>query len=92
MDWASIPKEAYGLAGVVLGGAICLVTTLLYQWRQQRLERKKLVEGRWVEKAGERRRRYYKLTAAGRKALAEQRRSWRVFVRALDRLTGFANA
>jgi hypothetical protein len=34
MDWASIPKEAYGLAGVVLGGAICLVTTLLYQWRQ----------------------------------------------------------
>jgi transcriptional regulator len=57
-----------------------------------RLERKKLVEGRWVEKAGERRRRYYKLTAAGRKALAEQRRSWRVFVRALDRLTGFANA
>jgi transcriptional regulator len=57
-----------------------------------RLERKRLVEGRWVEKAGERRRRYYRLTAAGRKALAEQRRSWREFVNALNRLTGFGHA
>jgi transcriptional regulator len=57
-----------------------------------RLERKRLVEGRWVEKAGERRRRFYRLTPAGRKALAEQRQSWRVFVRALNRLTGFSHA
>ena len=56
-----------------------------------RLERKGLVEGHWVEKAGERRRRYYRLTPAGRKALAEHRRSWREFVRALNRLTGFAH-
>src|SRR3977135_2127756 len=54
-----------------------------------RLERKKLVEGKWVEKAGERRRRFYKLTPAGRKALAAHRESWRVFVTALNRLTGF---
>jgi transcriptional regulator len=57
-----------------------------------RLERKGLVEGRWVEKAGERRRRYYRLTAAGRKELAVQRRSWREFMRVLNRLTGFSNA
>jgi PadR family transcriptional regulator, regulatory protein PadR len=57
-----------------------------------RLERKKLVEGRWVEKAGERRRRFYRLTAAGKKALAEQRRSWREFVAALNHLTGFGHA
>jgi transcriptional regulator len=57
-----------------------------------RLERQGLVEGRWVEKAGERRRRYYKLTAAGRKELAKQRRSWCEFVGALNRLTGFSNA
>jgi len=55
-----------------------------------RLERKGLVEGRWIEKAGERRRRYYKLTPAGRKMLAGQRKSWREFVAALDRVTGFA--
>ena len=57
-----------------------------------RLERKKLVEGKWVEKAGERRRRFYKLTPAGRRALAEQRRNWREFVDALQRLTGFSHA
>src|SRR5215467_10224236 len=49
-----------------------------------RLERKRLVEGRWVEKAGERRKRFYRITAAGRKALAEHRRTWREFVDALD--------
>jgi PadR family transcriptional regulator PadR len=57
-----------------------------------RLERKKLVEGKWVEKAGERRRRFYKLTPLGRRALAEQRRTWREFVHALNRLTGFSHA
>jgi len=57
-----------------------------------RLERKKLVEGKWVEKAGERRRRFYRLTAQGRRALAEQRRTWREFVDALNRLTGFNHA
>jgi PadR family transcriptional regulator, regulatory protein PadR len=45
-----------------------------------RLERRGLVEGRWVERAGERRRRFYKLTAAGKKRLAAQRASWRAFL------------
>lgn len=57
-----------------------------------RLERKGLVEGRWVEKAGERRRRFYRLTAQGRRALAHQRRNWREFANALNRLTGFNHA
>jgi PadR family transcriptional regulator PadR len=57
-----------------------------------RLERKRLVEGRWVEKAGERRRRFYRLTPAGRRALADHRRSWREFVSALNTLTGFSHA
>ena len=57
-----------------------------------RLERKKLVEGRWVEKAGERRRRFYRLTPLGRRTLAQHRRSWREFVAALNRLTGFGHA
>ena len=57
-----------------------------------RLERKQLVEGKWVEKTGERRRRYYKLTPAGRRALVAHRRTWREFVSALHRLTGFNHA
>src|ERR687897_3887320 len=45
-----------------------------------RLERRGWIQGRWVEKAGQRRRRYYRLTAGGRKVLAERRRSWAEFV------------
>ena len=51
-----------------------------------RLERKGWIEGRWVEKAGQRRRRYYRMTTAGRKVLGEQRRSWQAFVTAIDRI------
>jgi PadR family transcriptional regulator, regulatory protein PadR len=52
-----------------------------------RLERRGWLEGRWVEKAGQRRRRYYRLTAAGRKVLAEQRTGWHAFVEAINRIT-----
>src|SRR5581483_3145454 len=48
-----------------------------------RMEDRAWISGRWVEKAGERRRRYYRLTAAGRAALHEQRASWREFVAAI---------
>ena len=41
-----------------------------------RLERRGWVAGRWVEKPNERRKRFYRLTAAGKKALAAQRKSW----------------
>src|SRR4026209_1304698 len=44
-----------------------------------RLEKRKWIEGRWVEKAGARRRRLYRITAAGRKILAEQQEGWRAF-------------
>src|SRR5262245_25896154 len=53
-----------------------------------RLEERGWIEGRWVERAGERRRRFYKLTTAGRKILAEQRSTWRTFVEAMSRITG----
>src|SRR5919108_4922812 len=45
-----------------------------------RLERRGLIGGRWVEKAGQRRRRYYTLTSAGRKVLAERRKNWSTFM------------
>src|ERR671914_148650 len=53
-----------------------------------RLEERGWIEGRWVEKAGERRRRYYKLTPAGHKALAAQRDTWQEFVTSIARITG----
>ena len=51
-----------------------------------RLERKGLIVGRWVEKAGERRRRYYRLTAEGRRSLSAERGTWREFVATINRL------
>jgi len=53
-----------------------------------RLEKRGLIKGRWREKPGERRRRFYTLTAAGRKILAEQRRTWKDFFAALDHVAG----
>src|SRR5207237_361698 len=54
-----------------------------------RLEKRGWIIGRWVEKAGQRRRRYYRLTPAGSAVLAEQRTGWREFVRAINRIAGF---
>jgi PadR family transcriptional regulator, regulatory protein PadR len=53
-----------------------------------RLERRGLIGGRWVEKAGQRRRRYYTLTSAGRTVLAEQRRNWTAFMQAVQAAAG----
>jgi transcriptional regulator len=53
-----------------------------------RLEKRGWIEGRWVEKASQRRRRYYRLTTAGRKVLAAQRSSWREFVKAMQSIVG----
>jgi PadR family transcriptional regulator PadR len=57
-----------------------------------RLESKGLIAGQWVEKPGQRRRRYYRLTPAGRKVLSQQRQSWSAFLAALQRAGGLENA
>jgi PadR family transcriptional regulator PadR len=53
-----------------------------------RLEERGWIVGRWVEKAGERRRRFYTLTAEGKRVLARQRATWRTFVNAMELITG----
>ena len=57
-----------------------------------RLEKRGWIRGRWVERAGQRRRRYYRLTDAGKKVLAVQRHGWREFVEAIGRITGIEYA
>jgi PadR family transcriptional regulator PadR len=57
-----------------------------------RLEKRGWIKGRWVEKAGQRRRRYYRLTAAGRRVLPVQKRTWLAFVEAIRRITGVEHA
>src|SRR5262247_3389856 len=57
-----------------------------------RLEKRGWITGRWVEKAGQRRRRYYRLTRLGRKMLAEQRTGWQRFVSAISRIAEVRHA
>jgi PadR family transcriptional regulator, regulatory protein PadR len=82
------PRHGYEIAKLieersdgVLQFHVASLYPLLY-----RLEKRGLIQGRWVEKAGERRRRFYKLTPAGKKVLAEQRQTWSDFFGALDRV------
>jgi PadR family transcriptional regulator PadR len=53
-----------------------------------RLEERGWIQGTWIEKAGERRRRYYKLTAEGKRVLARQRETWASFVESVRLVTG----
>ena len=73
------------------GGALSFHVASLYPLLY-RLEGRGWIEGRWVEKAGQRRRRHYRITAEGRRVLAKQRSVWRQFVRALDRVAGISPA
>lgn len=73
------------------GGTITFHAASLYP-TLYRLEDRGLIEGRWVERAGQRRRRYYRLTAAGRRALVQQRTVWDNFFVALNRVAGIRHA
>ena len=57
-----------------------------------RLEERGWIAGKWVEKPGQRRRRFYRLTREGRKVLARQRLTWRAFVEAVGRITETGHA
>lgn len=57
-----------------------------------RMEARGLIEGRWVEKPGIRRRRYYKLTKHGKEMLKTRRASWLDLVNAIHRITEAENA
>jgi PadR family transcriptional regulator, regulatory protein PadR len=57
-----------------------------------RLEERGWIQGKWVEKAGERRRRFYSLTAEGRRVLAQQKETWKTFVEAMRLITGAEHA
>ena len=82
------PRHGYEISKLIearSGGALSFHVASLYPMLY-RLERRGWIEGRWVEKAGQRRRRYYKLTRAGRQTLASQRGVWENFFVALNRV------
>ena len=88
------PRHGYELSKLVetlSGGVVRFHVASLYPLLY-RMERRRWVKGRWVEKLGHRRRRYYRLTAAGKKVLRQQRSSWLSFVEAVKRVMGGEHA
>ena len=79
--------EIAKLIGERTGGALNFTLASLYPLLY-RLESRGWIQGRWVEKAGQRRRRYYRLTGEGKKVLAAQQERWRLFIQAVHRITG----
>lgn len=83
-------RHGYEIAKLIddrSGGVLRFHVASLYPMLY-RMERRGWIDGTWVEKAGQRRRRFYKLTPKGRKVLGEQRESWRELLGALQRVAG----
>ena len=88
------PRHGYDICKLIelrSAGTVTFRVASLYPLLY-RLEKRGWSDGRWVEKPGQRRRRYYRLTKDGRKVLAAQRRGWQEFVEAINRITGWENA
>jgi PadR family transcriptional regulator PadR len=83
------PRHGYELATLIesrSGGGLVFHVDSLYPLLY-RLEERGWIAGTWVEKAGTRRRRCYRLTRLGTRVLAQQRRTWDAFVAAVRRVT-----
>ena len=88
------PRHGYEISKLIeqrSQGALTFHAASLYPLLY-RLEKRGWIQGQWVEKSGQRRRRFYRLTAQGRKILKSQRQGWRVFVEAIARIAGVENA
>jgi PadR family transcriptional regulator PadR len=80
------PRHGYEIGKLIearSGGRLTFALPTLYP-TLLRLENRGLIKGRWVEKAGERERCFYRLTPDGRRVLAEQRATWREYVSAIN--------
>ncbi len=83
------PRHGYELARLIesrSGGRLVFHLDSLYPLLY-RLEERGWIKGTWVEKAGERRRRFYGLTPSGERVLRRQRETWDDFVEAVRLVT-----
>ena len=90
----SRPRHGYEISKTIearSGGELKFHIASLYPLLY-RLEERHWIQGKWVEKAGQRRRRFYRLTPEGRRVLARQRRTWLAFVAAVGRVAGVEHA
>jgi PadR family transcriptional regulator PadR len=88
------PRHGYDISNLIQlrsGGALRFHVTSLYPLLH-RLEQQGSIQGRWVEKSDQRRRRYYSLTPQGRAVLRSKQKSWKDFVATISRITGIEHA
>ena len=88
------PRHGYEIGKLIearSGGRLTYALPTLYP-TLLRLENRGLIKGRWVEKAGQRERCFYRLTPDGRRALEEHRETWRAYVAAIDDVLGSSGA
>ena len=88
------PRHGYEIGKLIevrSGGTLHFHVASLYPLLY-RLEKRGWIEGRWVEKANQRRRRYYRLTAEGPRVLELQRKKWQEFAGAVGRIAGVQHA
>ena len=88
------PRHGYELSKSIhtrSGGQLTFHIDSLYPLLY-RLEERGWLHGKWVEKPGQRRRRFYSLTTEGRRVLARQRDTWKAFVDAMRLITGVDHA
>ena len=69
------------------GGTLTFTLASLYA-SLYRLEARGWIRGRWIEKPGTRRRRYYRITETGRRFLALERADWGRFLAAMRVVAG----
>jgi len=90
----SQPRHGYEIGKLIdvrSGGTLHFHVASLYPLLY-RLEERGWIQGRWVEKANQRRRRYYRLTAEGQRVVGLQRRKWQEFAGAVGRIAGVQHA
>jgi transcriptional regulator len=90
----SQPRHGYDIGKLIelrSGGRIQFRISSLYPILC-RMENKEWIKGRWVEKKGQRRRCFYRLTDKGKKALKEQRETWQEYAAAVNQVIGVSHA
>jgi transcriptional regulator len=88
------PRHGYELSKLIdaqSGGVVRIYAASLYPLLYE-MERKRWIQGRWVETPGKRRRRFYRLTAEGKRQLEAQRSRFVEFVRAVSRIASVEHA
>ena len=88
------PRHGYEIGKLIeqrSGGRLKFALPTLYP-TLVRLESRGWIKGRWIEKSGQRERCFYRLTAEGRRVLRDQRKTWKLYVAAVNEVMGPSEA